>query len=122
MDIKMKKKIFFVGVMVAVALMAGCSTKQIYEGKYDSSQGWQDGYITDIGSGKEFIEDLPLECRYLDSATKAEKYATIKYWRMMNRSRHHTVPIPSDSQLKIKDTVYFNLTDCKTPVILNKKQ
>lgn len=118
----MKKRIFVVGTMVAVVLLAGCSTKLVYEGQYDSSQGWQDGYITDIGSGQEFIEKLPPECVNPDSAAKSEKYATIRYWRMMRRSRHRTVPIPRDSQLKIKDDVYFNITDCKTPVIPKKKQ
>lgn len=102
-------------LMLTASVLGGCAV--VYEGKYDTRVGWHKATLKSIGSSAEFNEPVFRDCREeLDAQTRASgRFALVTYtWSRSHRSR--IVPIDSDSPLKVGDTVYVNLQDCKAPL------
>ena len=94
-----------------VAFLCGCAT--VYEGKYDTADGWRRGWIEKIGEAAAFGNLRPDDCRRGATAETlaAHQYADVGYI-VGRRPRGRVVQMPIDSRLKIGDSVYFNITNC----------
>lgn len=113
----MKNQKIIIGSVMTVMLLAGCSTKMIYEGRLDYDDGWRKGVVTDIGAGQKFTRQSPPECKFnADFPSSSEKFAIIRY-RKNNSPKWRTAPIPISSQLKVDDMVYVNINECKASVV-----
>ena len=112
----MKKFISTFCAVAIVVLLSACSTKTVYENKYDYDDGWRQGVVTEIGAGQRFINQIPDECKPKASSLSASKYAMVRY-RLRNSPKWHALPVSADTPLKVDDFVYININDCKSPVI-----
>ena len=108
-------KIKWIIGFAAVALLAGCSTKLIYEDKYDYDVGWRKGTVMDVGAGPKFSKMfLGDHASVSDDAIKNKTFAIIRY--LKNYSIKDVArQITGEYQPEIGDKVYVHTKDSNSP-------
>lgn len=114
-------------IVALLSLATGCST--IYEGKFDSDDGWRVGKVIATGTDNTLFKTAGLDCRreQLSDATRiTNQFAYVqfefhalfgKYFYGGAKRRHAIVFIPANESYRNGEAVYVNIRNCKMPLV-----
>lgn len=104
--------------LAAVAALAGCASRPVFEGGRAWNDGWREGQVEKIGSAAELGYRHSYDCRYREGGAGREAVGLFAVVAVQNmgRHRHHVVPVEAGKEPRVGDRVLTNWRGCQPPV------
>lgn len=107
---------FKIASFVALAGLGGCASNVVFEGKYAQDEGWRKGTVVEIGPASGLVRPAFYDCRDKSQAGDNKEMYLLVAVRNHGHSHARTAKLPAQSDLKVGDEVYVNLSDCNAPI------
>jgi hypothetical protein len=104
--------------LAAVAVLAGCASKPVFEGGRAWNEGWRDGKVENVGSASELGYRQSYDCRYREGGAGRDaqgRFAVVGV-QNMGKHRHVVAPVESGKEPQIGAPVLVNWRVCETPI------
>ena len=109
--------------LAAVAALAGCASKPVFEGGRAWNEGWREGKVEKVGSASELGYRQSYDCRYREGGAGREaqgRFAVVAV-QNMGKHRHVVAPVEAGKEPAVGSEVLVNWRGCESPIARSGK-